>query len=200
MAGKELLYFIINKPFGILSQFSDEGNNKGLNTLYSLPKDVYPVGRLDLDSEGLLILTNDRSLNSRLLNPEMMHFRTYWVEVEGTPTIENLRLLENGVEISVKKGVHATSPCQVRLIQPNPQIPERNPPVNRQKHPVTSWVEIRLTEGKNRQVRKMTAKIGHPTLRLIRVAIEDIALEKLEPGDIKQISKKVLFKKLKIAD
>lgn len=200
MSAKGYLYFLINKPYDILSQFSDEGLNKGLGSIYSLPTDVYPVGRLDMDSEGLLILTNDRALNSRLLNPEMLHTRTYWVEVEGVPTTTQLRELEMGVEISLKKGTYKTNPCEAKIMHPAPQMDERTPPVNRKKYPITTWLEIRLTEGKNRQVRKMTAKIGHPTLRLVRVAIEDVRLGNLPSGGITQISKKVLYKKLKITD
>jgi len=198
MSGKSHLYFIIHKPYGLLSQFSDEGGNRGLGSLFSLPKDVYPVGRLDVDSEGLLILTNDRSLNNRLLNPAMFHERTYMVEVEGIPTVESLMQLERGLEISVKGGKHVTRACKGRLLTSSPSVLERNPPVNRIKHPITSWLEIRLTEGKNRQVRKMTAKIGHPTLRLIRIAIEDVQMNDLLPGAIKQISANVLLKKLKV--
>ncbi|WP_421879400.1 pseudouridine synthase [Marinoscillum sp.] len=187
-------YFIIYKPFKVLSQFTSEDGNPGLGSIYSLPKDVYPVGRLDLDSEGLLILTNDKQLNGALLNPENEHRRTYWVEVEGVPDDSALDQLRSGVEINVKGNYH-TLPCEAKIINA-PDVAERQPPVNYQKHPVRSWVEIRLIEGKNRQVRKMTAKVGHPTLRLIRVAIEDLHLAPLQSGEITQISEKVLYKKL----
>lgn len=181
----------------MLSQFSNEGNNIGLGEAYrDLPKDVYPVGRLDLDSEGLLILTNDKSLNNRLLNPKHGHSRTYWVEVEGVPDKNALNNLRKGVDINVSGKTHRTKPAQIKFI--NPEISERNPPVNYQKHPERSWLEIQLTEGKNRQVRRMTAKVGHPTLRLIRVGIENLRLEPLQSGDITQISEKIIYKKLNL--
>ena len=189
-------YFIIYKPFKVLTQFTSEDGNPGLGTIFDLPRDIYPVGRLDLDSEGLLILTNDKRLNSALLNPKNNHQRTYWVEVEGIPTETSLDALRNGLEINVK-GIYQTLPCEARLIEP-PALAERDPPVNYLKHPVRSWMEIRLVEGKNRQVRKMTAKIGHPTLRLVRVGIEDLSVFPLQPGGITQISEKVLYKKLRL--
>ena len=190
-------YFIIYKPFKVLSQFSDEGGNPGLGSIYQLPKDVYPVGRLDLDSEGLLILTNDKQLNHLLLNPKHAHKRTYWVEVDGIPSEERLNELRSGVQINVK-GLYQTKPCDAKFIDFPKEIEERNPPVNYQKHPERSWLEISLIEGKNRQVRKMTAKIGYPTLRLIRTSIEDLRLSPLKSGDITQISGKAIYQKLKI--
>lgn len=187
-------YFIIYKPYKVLTQFTEEAGNPGLGSIYVLPKDVYAVGRLDLDSEGLLILTNDKSLNHVLLNPKNEHHRTYWVEVEGEPTEESLNELRSGLIINVK-GSYDTLPCEARIINPE-GLPGRNPPVNFQKHPIRSWLEIKLIEGKNRQVRKMTAKIGHPTLRLIRVGIEDLSVFPLAPGGITQISEKILYQKL----
>jgi 23S rRNA pseudouridine2457 synthase len=188
-------YFIIHKPYKVLSQFSDEGNNPGLGRIFKgLPKDVYPVGRLDLDSEGLLILTNDKSLNQKLLNPKNEHKRTYWVEVEGIPQASALEQLKEGVAINLKGKTYRTKPAEVRMIEA--KLPSREPPVNYEKHPIRSWLEIVLKEGKNRQVRRMTAKVGHPTLRLVRVAIEDLELNPLKSGDIKQISEKVIYRKL----
>lgn len=195
---KSQKYYIIYKPYKILSQFTDEDGNSGLGSIFNLPKDVYPVGRLDLDSEGLLILTNDRKLNGALLDPKHGHQRTYWAEVEGEPTEEALNEMRNGLEINVK-GIYHTLPCKAQVIQPS-DLPEREPPVNYQKHPLRSWLEIKLIEGKNRQVRKMTAKIGHPTLRLVRVGIEDLSLFPLKPGEITQISGKVLYQKLRLND
>jgi 23S rRNA pseudouridine2457 synthase len=197
MGGKSDLYYVINKPYGILSQFSNEGANSGLGSIYTLPKDVYPVGRLDLDSEGLLILTNDRRLNQLLLNPKHGHKRTYIVEVENVPNENALAQLKAGVEINLKGRIHRTEGCHASLLE-GFKIDERTPAVNRIKHPITAWVQIELTEGKNRQVRRMTAKVGHPTLRLIRVAIENLALENLPSGGIVQISKKVIYRKLKL--
>ncbi|WP_421765521.1 pseudouridine synthase [Ekhidna sp.] len=194
---KQKLYYVIHKPFKVLSQFSNEANNIGLGEIYAgLPKDVYPVGRLDLDSEGLLILTNDKSLNNRLLNPKHHHKRIYWVEVDGQPDPKGLKQLESGVDININGKTHFTKKAKVKVIAPD--VEERNPPVNYKKHPVRSWLQIELTEGKNRQVRRMTAKVGHPTLRLIRVAIEDLSLEPLKSGEITQISEKVIYKKLNL--
>ncbi|MEQ8472419.1 MAG: pseudouridine synthase [Marinoscillum sp.] len=189
-------YFIIYKPYKVLSQFTDEDGNDGLGSLFKLPRDVYPVGRLDLDSEGLLILTNDKTLNAVLLDPKYRHQRTYWVEVDGQPGEAQLNELRRGVEINVK-GLYQTLPAEVKLID-EPDLDERNPPVNYTKHPVRTWLEIRLVEGKNRQVRKMTAKVGFPTLRLVRIAIEDLSLFPLQSGEITQISEKALYKKLKL--
>ncbi len=197
MSGKKKQYYIIHKPFKVLSQFSNEDGNTGLKKLFpDLPKDVYPVGRLDLDSEGLLILTSDKSLNYKLLNPKNNHQRTYWVEVEGRPGKEALSQLEAGVDIKVSGKVHHTKPAKVKVIHPT--VEERDPSVNYKKHPKRTWIQLSLTEGKNRQVRRMTAKVGHPTLRLIRVAIEDLRLEPLKPGEITQISDKTIYKLLKL--
>ena len=193
---KKHLYYLVHKPFKVLSQFTDENGNKGLATLFELAKDVYPVGRLDLDSEGLLILTNDKSLNNELLNPKKGHKRTYWVEVEGDPDHEALNSLRNGVSINVNGKAYQTQKAVVEIIDPD--VVERNPPVNYRKHPVRTWLEISLTEGKNRQVRRMTAKVGHPTLRLIRVAVESLNLDPLKPGEITQISRKALYQKLNL--
>lgn len=190
-------YFIIHKPFRVLSQFTEEDGNPGLGSVYDLPKDIYPVGRLDLDSEGLLILTNDKSLNNKLLNPKNKHSRTYWAEVEGVPSPEALSKFRSGIVLNFKGTKYQTLPSKVELIK-TPDVDEREPPVNYQKHPVRSWLQISLIEGKNRQVRKMTAAMGHPTLRLIRVAIEDLQLAPLKSGEITQISKKAILSKLKL--
>lgn len=190
-------YFIIHKPYKVLSQFSDENGNSGLGSIYKLPKNVYPVGRLDLDSEGLLILTNDKSLNNKLLNPKNAHKRTYWVEVEGIPTEEAMKSFSSGLVININGKPHQTLESEVSMISPD-NMEEREPPVNYKKHPERSWLEIKLIEGKNRQVRRMTAAIGHPTLRLIRVAIEDLFLLPLQSGGITQVSKQAIYQKLKI--
>jgi len=192
-----LRYFIINKPYKVLSQYTNEIGNKGLGSIFRIPKGIYAVGRLDLDSEGLLILTNDKKLNNFLLNPENEHKRTYHVEVEGTPSTAALNVLSEGISITIDGKLYRTKKAEVRILK-NYDFPERSPAVNRIKHPETSWIEVILTEGKNRQVRKMTAKVGHPTLRLIRVGIESLALHPLMPGQIVMISKKVLYKKLKL--
>lgn len=162
-----------------------------------MQKDIYPVGRLDLDSEGLLILTNDKKLNDLLLNPKREHWRTYWLEVDGVPTKDTLDKISNGLTIRSKGELHNTKPAKIRLLKEG--LKSREPDINRKKHPSTSWLEISLTEGKNRQVRKMTAAVDHPTLRLVRVGIEDLNLMPLKSGEISQISKKVLWKKLKLS-
>lgn len=192
-----LHYFIINKPFKVLSQFTDEDGNPGLGSLFQLPKDVYPVGRLDLDSEGLLLLTNDKSLNHQLLNPKFKHERTYWAEVEGVPEPQALHDFAKGLQIRAKGKVYRTAPAKIILLK-SLSIKEREPSVNRIKHPITSWLEIKLTEGKNRQVRRMTAAIGHPTLRLLRVSIENLSLGELKSGEIKELQGDMVYRKLGI--
>ena len=179
----------------MLTQFTDEEGNPGLGSIYQLPKDVYPVGRLDLDSEGLLLLTNDKKLNHQLLNPAFLHKRTYRVEVEGRPSQSSLQELQKGVIIRIKGKEHQTASASVSILD-GFSLPEREPPVNRIKHPVTTWLEIILTEGKNRQVRRMTAAVGHPTLRLIRVAIESLTLGPLPSGGITQLPQKTVYQKL----
>lgn len=198
MAASKNLYFIIHKPCGVLSQFTDEDGNPGLGSIFKLPKDVYPVGRLDTDSEGLLLLTNDKTLNSLLLNPAQAHQRTYWVEVDGQVKDQALEALQKGPIIRLKGKEHRSLPVEAKVIAPPRELGERNPPVNYTKHPVTTWLELKLTEGKNRQVRRMTAAVGHPTLRLVRVSIEDLLLFPLQSGEITQVSEKVLKKKLRL--
>lgn len=190
-----LRYIAIYKPYNLLSQFTDEGNYAGLSSLFSFPKDIYPVGRLDADSEGLLLLTNDNYLKTKLLDPQQNHPRTYYVQVEGSPTEEALQNLRTGVHIRIKKKEHLTRPAQVRIIE-TPQLPERNPPIRFRENIPTTWLEMILTEGKNRQIRRMTAKIGFPTLRLVRVAIEDIKIQDHKPGDSWEISQEDIYKQL----
>ncbi|MEM6769392.1 MAG: pseudouridine synthase, partial [Bacteroidota bacterium] len=175
-------YFLINKPYGYLSQFTREApNHKVLGDLHPFPKQVYPVGRLDRDSEGLLILTDDKQLNAALLSPARQHPRTYWVQVEGTPTPEALNQLRTGVTIRIKKKEHHCAPVVVREIPTTETtpIPPRIPPVRYRATVPDTWLELQLTEGKNRQVRRMCAAVGLPVLRLIRVAIEDVRLQEL---------------------
>lgn len=192
-------YYIIYKPFGMLSQFSREHpDHQCLADLaFDFPKNVYPVGRLDKDSEGLLLLTNDTTVNARLLNPKKEHRRTYWVQVDGAITDEALQQLERGVEIKHKKRVYRTKPAQAQRIEA-PQIPPRNPPIRYRANIPTSWIKLTLTEGKNRQVRRMTAKVGFPTLRLLRASIEGVTLENMHPGEVRSCTKKDLYKLLKL--
>jgi 23S rRNA pseudouridine2457 synthase len=177
-------YFKVYKPYGMLSQFTREAGHPSLADLdFRFPKDVYPVGRLDHDTEGLLLLTNDPGINKALLAPDSKKRKTYWVQVEGLPDDTALTALRAGVTINLKGKLHQTLPALVKNMPP-PNLPERNPSVNYLKHPVNSWIELSLTEGKNHQVRKMTAKVGHPTLRLIRFAIENVTLEGTQPGEV----------------
>lgn len=193
-------YFLIYKPFGTMSQFSREGDKLTLADLpFDFPKDVYPVGRLDADSEGLLLLTNDSFLNNRLLNPKFKHQRTYFVQVDGQITPEACQKLQSGVTISIDGKPHHTLPAKVQLLVNEPLFPERHPPVRFRQNIPTSWISLTLHEGKNRQVRRMTAAVGFPTLRLVRWSIEDVKLGSLQPAEVKEVEKEWLFKKLKIS-
>lgn len=185
-----LRYFAFSKPFQVLSQFSAEGSKQTLKDFFpaDLPKDIYPVGRLDYDSEGLLILTNDKQLTHRLLEPKFKHKRTYWVQVEGMPTTDALNQLRNGIFISINGKQHFTAPAEVRLFNDPPEVPDRDPPIRFRKSVPDSWVSLTLTEGKNRQVRRMTAAVGLPTLRLIRYSIGSITLDGLSPGSYRELS------------
>ena len=182
----------------MLSQFTKEGEHKTLADLgFNFPKDVYPVGRLDSDSEGLLLLTNDKSINHKLLDPKFKHNRTYLAQVEGIFSEEAKRKLEKGVSISADGKQYQTLPSKVEII-PEPNLPARNPPIRFRKNIPTSFIKITLHEGKNRQVRKMTAAVGFPTLRLVRAAIEKIEPGNLQPGEVMEISKEECFSRLKI--
>ena len=183
MSPKSFRYFIFNKPYGVLSQFTDKNGRQTLAGKYDFPKDVYPVGRLDLDSEGLLLLTNDKHLIDYLLNPRNKHEREYYVQVEGIPEERDLNKLREGVIIQDKK----TLPAKAKIIT-EPSIPPRIPPVRERRNIPTTWISLTLTEGKNRQVRRMTANIGFPTLRLIRVRIKNILLGNLKSGEVKELS------------
>ncbi|HSI78956.1 MAG TPA: pseudouridine synthase [Lunatimonas sp.] len=189
-------YFVIYKPFGVLTQFSGEGNTLG--NLGTFPPDVYPVGRLDKDSEGLLIITNDKTLNHRLLDPVQGHRREYFVQVEGDITQEALHQLESGLLIQVDKRAYMTKTAVAKTLKASPTLPERIPPVRYRKTVPDSWISLTLTEGKNRQVRKMTAAAGFPTLRLVRWAIEDLTIEGFESGQVEELSKKAIYSSLGI--
>ncbi|MGE5400702.1 MAG: pseudouridine synthase [Ignavibacteriales bacterium] len=176
-------YYIAYKPYGMLTQFTDKEARSTLANLYPFPRDVYAVGRLDMDSEGLVLLTNDKRLNYSLLDPANAHEREYFVQVEGIPRAEDLKKLEKGVIIENKM----TLPAKARLLDPAPEFPARIPPIRERKTIPVSWLSLTLTEGRNRQVRKMTAHVGFPTLRLIRVRIGKLLLGNMRPGEVKEI-------------
>lgn len=168
-----------NKPFNVLSQFSDEGSGKQtLKAFIDLP-DVYPAGRLDYDSEGLLMLTDDGRQQARIADPKHKMPKTYWAQVEGIPSDSAVKTLASGVDLHDGR----TRPAKARRIAEPENLWPRDPPIRVRKTVPDSWIELTITEGRNRQVRRMTAAVGHPTLRLIRVRIGDWSLEGLQPGD-----------------
>ncbi len=191
-------YYTVYKPYGMISQFSASGDKPTLADLGIPEKDVYPLGRLDTDSEGLLILSNDKNLNNLLLNPKHEHWRTYWVQVDGNITQTALQKLEKGGEIKVNKKNFRTAPARCSFMETPAALPERKPPIRFRKSIPAPWIELKLREGKNRQVRKMTAKVGFPTLRLVRYAIEDLTIDGMLAGDIAELDKKTLSEKLHI--
>lgn len=168
-----------HKPWGVLSQFTPDGSAHRPLAEFDFPAAVYPIGRLDADSEGLLLLSDEASWNSRLLTPGRNHPRLYWAQVEGQPTEQALTQLRKGVLIQGCR----TRPCNARLVEPEPVVPPRSPPIRFRKNIPTSWLAIELTEGRNRQVRRMTAAVGHPTLRLIRKRIGSFDLGDLPEGE-----------------
>lgn len=182
-------YFVIYKPYQVLCQFSPVSGKKTLKDILDFPPDVYPVGRLDYDSEGLLLLSNDPSLNYQLLQPRHGHEREYLVQVEGIPTEKALQSLRKGISISIDGKHYTCKPAEAELVE-IVQVPERQPPVRFRKNIPTTWMRLILSEGKNRQVRKMTAATGFPTLRLIRTRIEKLELGNMEPGDVRSFSHK----------
>ena len=162
-----------HKPYGILSQFTPEaGSRWGTLAEFGFPKNVYPIGRLDADSEGLLLLSDEPQWNARLLHPDRAHVREYWAQVERIPSGQSLRQLETGVTI----GGHRTLQCRAALLDPQPEVAPRDPPIRVRKTVPDCWISLELVEGKYHQVRKMTASVGHPTLRLIRVRIGQLRL------------------------
>ncbi|MGX5663700.1 MULTISPECIES: pseudouridine synthase [Diaphorobacter] len=166
-----------NKPYGVLSQFTPEGRWRGLQDFIDVPG-VYVAGRLDADSEGLLLLTDDGALQARISDPRHKMEKTYWVQVEGIPDEAALQALRQGVQL----GDGPTLPARVRRLEPPPALWERDPPIRVRQNIPDCWIELIIREGRNRQVRRMTAAVGHPTLRLVRAAIGPYALDGLEPG------------------
>ena len=173
-----------HKPFGVLSQFTSDGSPNRTLSEFGFPKGVYAIGRLDADSEGLLLLSDEPALNQRLLHPRQSHAREYWVQVERVPSAEALRKLQAGVAIEGRK----TLRCHAWLLRPQPEVPPREPPIRCRKTVPVCWLALELVEGRNRQVRRMTAAIGHPTLRLLRVRIGRFELGDLPPGAWRQLS------------
>lgn len=176
----------LHKPYGVLSQFTPEPGSRWRTLAeFGLPKNVYALGRLDADSEGLLLLSDEPGLNSRLLEPQHAHRREYWAQVEGIPSEPTLALLAGG-------GLHIddyrTLPCRARLLGAPPALPPRNPPIRVRKNIPDAWLSLELVEGKNRQVRRMTAAIGHPTLRLVRARIGEFPLGTLAPGQWRELT------------
>jgi 23S rRNA pseudouridine2457 synthase len=175
-----------HKPYGVLSQFTPEPGSKWRPLAdFRLPAGVYALGRLDADSEGLLLLSDEPGLNSRLLDPRHAHRREYWAQVEGTPSADTLaRLARGGIAIDE----YRTLPCRAHLLDPAPVIAPRIPPIRVRKSIPDTWLALELTEGKNRQVRRMTAAVGHPTLRLLRARIGKFPLGDLAPGSWRELT------------
>lgn len=192
-------YFLLNKPFGFLSQFSSpHRKNRKLGELYPFPRSVHPVGRLDKDTEGLLLLTNDGSLHQRLLDPAEGHEREYWAQVHGQPSHEALQALNSGVTISIEGTPYQTRAAKAELLDPPPVLPPRGKPISARGPYPTPWIKLILTEGKYRQARKMTAMAGFPTLRLIRKRIAGLSLDfqKILPGEVREVSGAWLYQSL----
>lgn len=183
-----LRYILFYKPYNVLTQFSPQDGVKTLSDFH-LPKGIYPAGRLDKDSEGLLLLTNDGPLIERLLNPKSNKIKTYWALVEKIPSEESLEKLRSGLQIED----YITKKCEAMILDPQPNLPPRDPPVRIRKSIQDVWLEIKISEGKNRQVRKMTAAIGHPTLRLIRTQILNLDLSGLQPGSWREIKREEIL-------
>lgn len=181
------MVLLFNKPYGVLSQFTPEAGHRALDE-FGFPPGVYAAGRLDHDSEGALLLTDEGPLVKRLLDPKYEHPRTYWAQVDGQITQEAVRQLMRGVNL---KG-YRTKPCRAEIIDEPEGLWDRVPPIRYRANIPTSWVALTLIEGKNRQVRHMTATVGFPTLRLIRAQIGKLSLDGLQPGEWRVVTGKVL--------
>ncbi|HVP30939.1 MAG TPA: pseudouridine synthase [Myxococcota bacterium] len=167
-----------HKPYGVLTRFTAGGSPRPTLAGFGLPASVYPIGRLDAESEGLLLLSDEQDLPARLLDPKHGHPRTYWAQVEGVPDARTLARLAGGVVLDGRR----TRPARARRLGAPPVLRPRDPPIRVRKRVPDTWLELVLTEGRNRQVRRMTAAVGHPTLRLVRVRVGRLALGDLAPG------------------
>ena len=197
-------YFIANKPYNMICQFTPDYERQRTlaNLNFAFSKDVYPIGRLDIDSEGLLLMTNDRKLNHTLLNPQFAHVRTYLAQVQETPIEEKLQQFRNGLQVKIEKKLINTLPCQCRVVEDltpffnGKEVWERDPPPIPSAYKPMSWLEVALIEGKYRQVRRMCAKIEHPCLRLIRVKIANLTLGDLPVNDVLELEHDFVYHQL----
>ena len=197
-------YFIANKPYNMICQFTPDYERQRTlaNLNFAFSKDVYPIGRLDIDSEGLLLMTNDRKLNHTLLNPQFAHVRTYLAQVQETPIEEKLQQFRNGLEVKIEKKLINTLPCQCRVVEDltpffnGKDVWKRDPPPIPSAYKPMSWLEVALIEGKYRQVRRMCAKIEHPCLRLIRVKIANLTLGDLPVNDVLELEHDFVYHQL----
>ncbi|MBL8510770.1 MAG: pseudouridine synthase [Betaproteobacteria bacterium] len=178
------MLLLFNKPYGVICQFSASGSKPTLKDYIPVP-DVYPAGRLDTDSEGLIVLTDDGRLQAKITDPHHKLSKTYWVQVEGAPTDDDLNPLRQGLDL----GDFTSLAARAKILPSAPTLWKREPPIRFRQHIPTQWLEITLEEGKNRQIRRMTAKIGFPTLRLVRVAIGPWGLGSLSPGQWRNVFK-----------
>ncbi len=193
-------YFAVYKPYLMLCQFTPENESDATlaDLPFNFPKDCYPVGRLDKDSEGLLLLTNDNYLKTKFLSPKYRHTKTYYAQVEGILHDKAISLLSRGVAIKIKGKTYRTAPAKAERIEP-PTLPERNPPIRYRANIPTSWLSITLTEGKNRQVRKMCTAVGFPLLRLVRCRLGQLTLGHFDLMEVEHFEKKEIYRLLDIA-
>jgi 23S rRNA pseudouridine2457 synthase len=195
-----LKYLLFNKPYHVVCQFSESEDGAPTLASYIPVPDIYPAGRLDHDSEGLVLLTDDGGLQHRLTDPKFGHRRTYWAQVEGVPTPDALRRLEAGVLLRGFKTRYRTRPATARILDPLPELWPRNPPIRYRANIPDAWIELVLEEGRNRQVRRMTANVGFPTLRLVRSAIGDLTIEGLQPGRYRELTAVELARLMRFRD
>jgi 23S rRNA pseudouridine2457 synthase len=195
-----LKYILLNKPYNVVCQFSKSEEHEQTLADYVPIPDVYPAGRLDHDSEGLVMLTDDGGLQHCLTDPQFGHPKTYWAQVEGLPTPDAVRRLAAGVLLKGYKTRYRTRPAKARILDPQPELWPRNPPIRYRANIPSTWIEIVLDEGRNRQVRRMTANVGYPTLRLVRMAIGDLSVEGLAPGQFRELTAKELAKLMRFLD